>query len=96
MKSTKPFRTITKKNKEDYIKHDKKPPVSILDDLKNNPWHVQTELKSQSLKPGRGLPIRDKDKKDFKNYIAKKAQYFSEPEVTPDDTMLSKYYFDLI
>jgi len=91
MKSSKPFRTITKKNREDYIRHDKKPSGSILDDLQTYPWHVQNNLKYQTLKASRGLPIRDGEKKDFKNYIAQKAEYFSIPEVKADDNLLSKF-----
>ena len=49
MQSQKPFRTVTKKNKQEFIKHDKKPPESVLDDLKDNPWHMQNDLKSKSL-----------------------------------------------
>lgn len=89
MQSQKPFRTVTKKNKQEFISHDKKPPESVLDDLKDNPWHVQNDLKSKSLKASRGLPIRDASKKDFKNYIAQKNQYFSIPEVHAEDTLLS-------
>ena len=93
MKSSKAFRTITKKNLEDYKRHDKKPPISVLEDLEENPWHNQNNLKYQTLKPSRGLPIRDQEKKDFQNYIAKKAQYFSIPEVTSEDTLLSFVLF---
>lgn len=89
MKSPKAFRTITHKNLEDYKHHEKKPPTSVLEDLKDNPWHYQNNLKYQTLKPSRGLPIRDQEKKDFQNYIAKKAQYFSIPEVRSEDTLLS-------
>ena len=92
MASVKPFRTITKKSKDDYIRHNKKPPTSVLDDLKSNPWHEQTDLKTKSMKPSRGLPIRGEDKRDFVNYIAKKAAYFSTPDVKAEDTMLSEYY----
>jgi len=89
MASVKPFRTVTKKSKDDYIRIDKQPPKSVLDDLKMYPWHVQKDMKTQTLKPSRGLPIREGEKKDFKNYIAKKATYFSIPDVKADDNMLS-------
>lgn len=89
MQSSKPFRTITKRNPQEFKRHDKKPPESVLDDLKENPWHLQSDLKMQSLKPSRGLPMRDKEKQDFKNYIAQKNKYFSIPEIKGEDTLLS-------
>lgn len=81
------FRTLPKKNTNDYIHHDKKPPESTLDDIKENPWYVQHTNLLNVLKPNRGLPIQN----DFKNYINMGSnKYFMDTE--PEIKMTSKKY----
>lgn len=71
------FQSLPKKSQEELMRHEKKPPLSTLDDLKENPWHLQKKEKFDALKATRGEPIDN----DFKNYINKgKNKYFMEYE----------------
>lgn len=71
------FQSLPKKNQEELLRHEKKPPISTLDDLKENPWYLQKKENFVALKVTRGDPIEN----DFKKYINKgKNKYFMDYE----------------
>lgn len=71
------FQTLPKKSQDELTRHEKKPPQSTLDDIKENPWHFQKSQKFEAVKATRGEPVEN----DFKKYINKgKSKYFMEYE----------------
>ncbi len=82
------FQSLPKKNKKELMTHEKKPPQSTLDDIRENPWHIQKDKKLETLKATRGEPIAN----DFKKYINKgKSKYFLEYEADePISSLINK------
>ena len=80
MEGKKIFSLNQPRTKNEILVHPKKPPQSVIEDIRENPFHLYLQNKTEISKPTRGLPIKDSNKDDFKKYIFQK-KYFSELEI---------------